>query len=487
MFWAVISGLLLGVMVRSFFTLGFGFVALGLVIGMGLLFLQQRSALVLALVCIGCALGVLRMQSGIVEPLNLLDAQRGNTVVLQGTVSAEPDAREKSTRLTLDVDSVTFASSTYATNVRVLVNAPPYTNVSFGDRVSARGTVGVPEAFDTGLGREFKYDAYLAKDGILYELSFAQVSIVSVGEMVWYQYFEYGALWVKQQFERGIGDTLSEPQAGLAAGITVGDKRGIGATWSEIFRSVGLTHIIVLSGYNIMVVIGFFSWALSGARRSVQILGGMSVAFFFILMTGFASATVRASLMASIAVVGRVTGRVYLASRALALVALGIVMWNPYVLAFDPGFQLSVLATGGLIWIAPLVSRSCSMIPERYGLREIVATSIGTQVAVFPLLLYQTGTLSSVSLPANILVLVIIPLAMMCSFVAGVCGALLGSWGVWCALPAHLLLSYVLWVAEKLSLLPFAQMHVPAFSIGIVIVLYGIMMWWVLQKQTAGN
>jgi competence protein ComEC len=179
--------------------------------------------------------------------------------------------------------------------------------------------------------------------------------------------------------------------------------------------------------------------------------------------------------MALIAVFARATHRVYLGERALAATAFVMVMWNPWTLAFDPSFQLSALATLGLILFTPLFAAWFSRVPERFGLREILASTCATQLMVLPLLLYQNGNLSLVALPANLLALAPVPLAMLFSFIAAIGGMLFGTYAALVALPAYALLWYIVTIAQLLANLPFAAVSLGAFSAWWMFAAYALM------------
>lgn len=410
------------------------------------------------------------MDSAILAPDPAFVSQLGEKVALEGFVFNEPDVREASVRIPLRLES----------GMGILVVAPAHADVRYGDRVHAEGILRLPESFETGVGREFNYPAYLARDGISYELAFANVETVGRGAP---NPIKSLAIWTKQKFLEGLGRVLPEPHAGLAGGITVGDKRGLGADLSDVFRTVGLIHIVVLSGYNIMIVMEGLSRLLGWfhASRYIRLGTTIFIAVFFALMTGLASASVRAAAMATLAVIGKATGRMYLASRALGLVAAGMVLWNPYILAFDPGFQLSVLATAGLIVFTPAVVTRLKFVTRKFGLREIAATTLGTQIAVLPLLLYQSGQLPLFSLPANLLALIAVPWAMLLSALAALGGIIFGSFGVVLAFPAYVLLAYIVEVGELLAVLPYASVELPAFSAWWLVAVYGVMLVWTLR------
>jgi len=418
-----------------------------------------------------------------------LDVWVGEKVVIEGVVSDEPDARENNVRLPVRVSTVrepkasNVAGFVVESDVKVLVVAPPHMQAEYGDIVRAEGELRLPEAFDAGAGREFNYPAFLAKDGIGYELSFAQVEVVGESRR---NPLKAAAIWIKQMYLAGLAMALPEPQAGLAGGITAGDKRGLGSELSETFRIVGLIHIVVLSGYNITVVIQFLEWLFGSTRLWIRSSVAVMVAVFFALITGLASSSVRAASMAVIATVGKATGRTYLASRALALVAAGMVLWNPFVLAFDPGFQLSIIATLGLIFISPLFEARLQWVTARLGLREIASATLGTQAAVLPLILFQSGALSIYSLPANLLALIVVPWAMLLSFIAGVAGTVLGPVAPVVGFPAYILLWYVTKVADFFAWLPFSAVTIPAFSAAWLFVAYVALIAVVvaMQKRT---
>jgi len=475
---AVIFGFLAGVFARSFYPLGFavaGFAVLIAVISILFAYFDdtKRTALIIfAIALIAFAGGILRMNSAVLigdpELTNRLDKK----VTIEGVVSDEPDVRESNIRLSVKAGEIILGTSTKAIRAGVLVVAPHNTPVQYGARVRAEGTLRLPRAFEVGDGREFSYPEYLAKDGIGYELAFAQVEILSVGGG---NIIKESAIWVKQKFLEGLGLALGEPQAGLGGGITVGAKRGLGKELSAIFISVGLIHVVVLSGYNIMLVMNGALRMFSSAPRLFRLFLGAFIAIFFALMTGGASSSVRAAAMAVIGVVGRATGRLYLASRALGVVALGMVVWNPFTLSFDLGFQLSVLATLGLIWFTPIFSARLKWITEKFALREITASTLGTQLAVLPLLLYQNGQLPLFSLPANLFALIAIPPAMTASALASVAGLIAEPVATLVALPAYILLSYIIEIAKFFASLPFSSVAIGAFSAWWMFLAYALM------------
>ena len=474
--WTITGGFLVGVLMRSLVPISssFGLFVLVLAIAWSVALLGRRDASRLRIFVpvwlVACVLGAVRMDTSILRGAPGLDKNIGSVIEFDGVVFDEPDARDTSVRV--PVRSV--ATSSESQTAVVLVILPARTDIFYGEKVKVRGTLVLPRSFDDGAGRQFNYPGYLVAQGIGYELDRAE--LIQPGEFAGNPIVA-GAYLIKEAIISGLERALPEPHAGLAGGITVGEKRALGKDVTQEFRTVSLVHIIVLSGYNISVVITYLFALLSRLRapRYLRFGSGAVVALFFAVMTGFAPASLRAALMALIAISGQMSNRIYRPERALALVALCMVAWNPYVLVFDPGFQLSFLATLGLMLFSPLFEHVYNRAPRSFLLRETLVATSSAQLSVLPLLLYESGNLSLVGIFANIVVLPVIPLAMACSAIAAIFGVITPVIAPILGLPAQLLLAYVLAVVHIFSQVPFASVTVPAFSAWWLLPIYAIL------------
>lgn len=432
--------------------------------GYGILKEHQKTLLV-GLFLFGVIFGGLRVLPELEKP-DTLDSFIGIETTIEGRVVQEVDVRETHIRLTVAYE-----------DVRVLVTTDKFIPVSFGDIISAAGELSVPEAFKTDTGRIFKYDTYLAKDDIYYTLPFAEVKVLEKGGVS----FRGFLFEVKNFFLRNISNAIPEPHSALGGGITVGAKRSLGDDLLHAFQVTGLIHIVVLSGYNVTIIAEAIMRFLGFLPQRVALsLGAGSIALF-VFMVGAGATIVRAGIMAILALIARATGRTYALTRALMFAGVLMLFLNPLILLYDPSFQLSFIATLGLIHVAPRIEKCLPWVSEKFGLREIIAATIGTQIAVFPLLLYLTGLLSLSSLPANMLVLPIIPLAMLLTLITGIFGSIPGL-GIILGLPAYISLSYVLVLVEFISSIPGSAVTLPPFPIWVTLLLYGIIMWFLWRK-----
>ncbi len=360
-----------------------------------------------------------------------------------------------------------------ASDLLIRMKAKLYPRFHYGDTISFTGKLSAPFNFKSDTGRSFDYKSYLAKDDIFYEIKSAAVVLANPDK----KWSVTSVLFkIKRGFVNNLNSALGEPHSALAAGLVVGEKAALGKDLLNDFRTVGLIHIVVLSGFNITIVADALRRLLSRLPRVWGIVvGGIGIALFGILVGGGAT-VIRSCFMASVALSADLIRRDYNVVRALAFAACLMLIQNPMILLHDPSFQLSFLATLGLVLLASPIEARLTFIPDKFGMRGIVAATTSTQIFVSPFILYMMGQLSIVGVVVNILVLPFIPVTMLAVFLTGAGGFIsmflshIFGWG------AHLLLAYELFMVEHFARLPFAAVYLPPFSGWWVIGFYAIFM-----------
>ncbi len=395
----------------------------------------------------------------------------GKSVSVEGLVIAAPDIRLNNQRLTINPKNQ---------EANILAVIPKSTEVSYGDMVKVTGLLETPDNFVTSSGKEFNYERYLANQDIYFIINNADIEIISHRHGSTIQSWLYK---LRDAFMRNVGQVISPPESNLADGLILGARGGFDAKMRDEFISTGTIHIIALSGYNVTIVAeGTMKILGLIFAQTVGIMFGIIIIILFILLAGASSTAIRAGIMAVIVLFARLTGRTYDAGRALVIAALLMIAYDPRVLT-DISFQLSFIATFGVLFITPKVIGWVKFLPIKFGFREVVATTIAATIAVLPILLYSTGILSLVSLPANILILPFIPITMFMSFLVGIFGFISPLVALPFAYIAHLLLLYILSIIHFFASLPFASITIQSFPLIITIVLYGLLLWWVFKKQ----
>lgn len=469
---ALITGILFGGAVGNILPL---FLCIAVALLALFIFRKRKVYLIALLFLFVVMVGMLRVQS--VEDRSLVDHDFTNQQVqVTGQVVDEVDVREGYVRITVEAHTI---DADHVDPLRILVSAQKH-GISFGDYVYVKGEITKPEDFYTESGRLFRYENFLAVDDIHYQISFPDTVRSWEGSGSSFR----GILFsLKHWYLDGISASLPEPHAALGGGITVGAKRSLGDVWLEIFRITGLIHIVVLSGYNVTIIAEAIMRSLTFTSRRIALGVGIFAISGFVLMVGAGATIVRAGIMAVLGLIARATGRTYAVMRALMLAGGIMLLFNPLLLLNDPSFQLSFIATLGLIYIAPRIEQYLGWVPSRLGLREIFSATIGTQIAVLPLLLYLTGLLSFIALFANLLVLPFLPLAMATTFVAGIVGNIINTAAPLFAFPAYLLLGFVLGVADFLAQIPFAAVTVPPFPLWGMVCMYLLILFFIIKTS----
>ncbi|HEY4508836.1 MAG TPA: ComEC/Rec2 family competence protein [Candidatus Paceibacterota bacterium] len=474
---SLVSGFILGIALGSFVPISLGFflilIFIGVVFYVYQYFLEGQNRLIMTLASVamlGVLCGVGRMYFSDLYTASHLDKYVGQKISAEGIIVGEPDVRETNTKLTVLVQTV-VSRGVLDTKVRerILVTVPIYPEYSYGDKVKMIVTLVEPKNIENEDGRVFDYKGYLRVRRIWYTSKFTTIQLESAG---------HGAIIknilfkIKHAFTTSLGNALPQPESSLMAGLLLGTKQSLGKEILAEFQRTGTSHVVVLSGYNIAIVATSIMSFLKFLPKNLSFgFGVVSIILFTVLSGGGASAW-RAAIMVLVALFAKKMNRDYKIGRVLGFTIIAMLAPNPLLLVFDPSFQLSVLATIGIIFVSPLVSPYLSKIPERLGLREIISTTIATQITVLPFLIYNTGILSLVSLPVNILILGTIPTAMLLGFITGMIG-LVSLWLSFIpAFFAYILLWYQLTVVHLGASLTFGAITLPVFSPIVLVFIY---------------
>jgi len=428
-------------------------------------------SLCLLLLCAGVVRTQWYEQQFIDSPLL---TQIDERVTIVGTVSREPDKRANFTQLFVQTDTDT-----------VLVRADRFADVRYGDVVEMTGRIEQPEVFETDTNRVFDYPSYLKVRQVQFIMGFASVQLVDRGQG---NPLLAGLYIAKDHFVATLEQALPSPEVDLGVGLLLGVKQALGDELETAFRQTGIIHIVVLSGYNVMLVVGFFWWISSWFLQiRGRIIFGLVGITLFALLVGLSATVVRASIMAAILLIGKLMGRLYDVLRALLFAAAVMVLINPYILLYDIGFQLSFMATLGLVLVLPQFESTLQTHATGLKLRDLFMATLVTQLFVLPLLMFHIGEVSLVSVIVNMLVLPMVPIAMLGSFVTGLVGLVWIEAAALLGLLAQLPLTYIIILATWFARLPFAAVVVPQIPVWVMLGMYlvpaGLFAWWRWSRQ----
>ncbi len=365
----------------------------------------------------------------------------------------------------------------------VLATLPRYPELEYGDIIKLSGKLAVPGMID-----DFNYANYLKPKKVSYIMQNPRQSEIigrnnDIKTAILRPLYRF-----KKNFESAINRSLGEPEASLAAGIITGSKRTLSDDLTKSLQSSGLTHIVALSGYNVTIIIVALSALMGGVLHKRQILFfGSILAIFFILMTGAAPSVVRAGIISLLILFGQSMGKKAYMTNILLLAASLMLFFNPYLLLYDTGFQLSFLAFCGLIYLSrplkKILTRSrLNILPEN--IKGMLSETLSAQIAVLPLIAATFGRVSLIAPLSNVLVLGVIPLAMLLAAITGFLGMISAFLGVMFGLVAWPVLSYIVLVSKYSAELPLSSITVAGFSQILLFFIYIILIVYLIGRDS---
>ena len=377
----------------------------------------SRTLLVLLAVAALAAAGHARGSEADARPPPPLASLEG-VHEITGVVRSDPRVLGAITRLDLRVESIGGAAA--EGGLRLTLPAPRQP-LRAGDRIAATVEVERPGAFE-----EFDYAAFLRSRGIHAIAAYPErwTLIERDAEHAVVDALRGLRRWALGNIERA----LPEPEASLAAGMLLGRQRTMPAGLEEDLRRTGTTHLLVVSGQNIALLLGTAVGLLGAvvARRQAALIA-LALLPGYVVLTGAEPPVVRAAIMAVGIAIAALSGRrtpawIYL------LYALALMLALRPLLIRDVAFQLSATATAGVLLLAPpLRDRALARLgvaPSGLatGFVEGAAVAVGASLAVLPVQAAAFGTLPLLQAPANVVVAPLYEATVLVAVIAALLG-----------------------------------------------------------------
>jgi len=439
-----------------------GFLIAGLIF-ISVLF-KYKKIVVIGFCILFLVLGIYRWQPVINDGLS-------KEAVLIGTVSEEPDIRENNQKLTV------------RTAEKILVTTGRYPEYKYGDKLKITGKLESPSEDING----FNYKNYLAKDGIFSIMSFPKIELIGrgFGSPIIKNLFSF-----KDKFKEISRSYISPPEVGVLEALVFGQEEGISREWREKLNLTGTRHIAAVSGMNITIIASLILalFLSMGLWRQQAFYLSIVLLTLYILMIGAPASAVRAGVMAGIFLFAQKSGRMSQGQGAVIFAASFMLALNPLLLRFDIGFQLSFLAIMGIIYLQPIFSSWLEKIPDYkiFPLRATIAATLSAQVFTLPILIYNFGYVSLVSLPANILIVPFLAPITILIFIFGLSGMIFSPFGWIFSWPVWLAMNYLTRVVDIFSKIPLNVFKIENLHWAWLAVFYlilGLLIWRRREKE----
>lgn len=385
----------------------------------------NRRKIIVVFVCL--TVFILRYWSALPEKSpNQVGFYKGGRITVQGVVLMPPEKGEVRVR----VQNLTLLKSKREVEGEIIAQQVRTDDIRYGDTVKVQGVLEEGRSTDPRLGGVMRrpYISVVAQDegGVLSSLYVLRTKII-----------------------KRLMELFPDPAAGFAAGLLVGSRAEITYEVLQQVRRTGLTHVLALSGFNIVILITFISHLLGFLKRNSAHLCTLIFIVLFTILVGASASVVRAAVMGSLGLVAQLVGRPSKAMRSLWITCFVMAMTDPFIVIWDIGFQLSFAATAGLLLFSDSIEKRLTFLPEFAGIRSSLTATMAAHVFTLPIILYYFGGVSLIAPLANVLVLPFIPILMLGSFLSLIMGKIV-------AAPTYVLFKIVFWIIQLLAELPFA-------------------------------
>ena len=245
----------------------------------------------------------------------------------------------------------------------------------------------------------------------------------------------FAALEVIRIALREKSRSIGGDSGALIPGMVIGDVSLQRPKFTKEMLEAGLSHLTAVSGANFAIVSAFL-FALIGfifPSRKVKVIATIIALAIFVLLVRPTPSVLRAAVMALVFLIAKLSGNRSAAINSLALAISALLLLNPFQ-AFEAGFILSVLATSGLIFVAPSIAARIKG-PKLIG--ELVSIPMAATLFCSPYLMFLSGGMNLSAIPLNIAAAPAVPFVTVIAFLA-----------TSLVLPAPFLAEYLLYLAN---------------------------------------
>ena len=386
-----------------------------------------------------------------------------NPIGLIGVLSSAQEIQHNRIRWILKSEYILSQDSILPVRAKLLVSSKDTTlRAQTGQRVFIRGYLSKPPGKRNPGG--FDYRSYLARQNIsaiFYPKKGDPVRVLSSNHVGLFRTDLVASL--RNNFSRQITHHLGQTEeAFLLKGLLLGQRGQIDREIQQRFARTGVIHVLAVSGLHVgfilLLLLGFFSiLRLPEIPRTILVILAL---IFYASLTGGKPPVVRASLMATIILLGYLLQRRSNVVNSLAVAALILLMVNPFML-FDAGFQLSFLAVLGIVLFYNRLMNFFQFSPQngfqrflKMKLLPLLIVSFAAQLGTLPLTLYYFHRLPTYALLANLVVVPLVFVIVALGFALITLGPLLPFLGSLLAWPVKTLLTFLIQFVTLFSGLP---------------------------------
>jgi len=286
-----------------------------------------------------------------------------------------------------------------------------------GQRISVMGKLYKPKVA-TNPG-SFDFSTYLAQQGAFAGLAGRKVELLTEDTPS-----KQGWWALRQRILRSHTSSLGIPEGPLVSAMVMGSQAVnlyLSTTIKDEFSRIGLAHAFAASGFQVSLILSIVLLLTAKLSRRVQFISAVITLAIFVGLTGPQPPILRAVVMGTAGLIAPLLNRKINPIGSLIFAGSLLLLINP-LLIWDLSFQLSFLATLGLIVTVPAIIKRLSWMPPI--LTSVIAIPLAASIWTLPLQIYVFKIVSPYSVIVNIIATPLITIISIGGFISAIIGAI---------------------------------------------------------------
>lgn len=355
-------------------------------------------------------------------------------------------------------------------------------NIAFpqiGDKITASGTLRVPRGYKNP--GQLDTNLLLKSQGISGNLSCGKRP-VKIEPQEGHSFMRW-IFSVRAHYLKSMEQVMPKADAAAIFAMLFGGYEGINEQLVDSFTVTGIVHILSVSGSHISLIAAVMAWLglIFRLPRKLTAILVIAIIIIYSMLAGLVPPVIRSGIMGALSFAAVALGREKEARRILLITGLVMLLISPLLL-FNISFQLSFMATAGLLYIAPNIRKMLERLPLSTAIAMNLAITIAATLSTLPIIAWYFNVLSLSALIANLVVVPIVELIIILGLAAGIL-ALLPLIGSLIFMLDSLLLGIVFELTKILAAIPYSQIYMPSLSLAISMIYYLLLAGLALDKK----
>lgn len=314
----------------------------------------------------------------------------------------------------------------------------------------------------------FDYQKYLYSDNVYGTINCSYVEIIDkdVNNLVYS---------LQNKIRNNMLKIFDKETAGILIGMLIGETNDISESTQENFKESGITHLLAVSGANVMMIISISNFLFSKlVGRKYDYIFSVSFIIFFTLIASSSASVVRASIMAITNIILNLLLKKSNPIYNLSFSVLLITIFNPLAIE-NVGLVLSIFGTLGIILLSKDLNTILGKLVQNKLLKETASVTLSAQIFLLPIMAYYFNNVSLVSLISNLITVPIsesLSVISLCSFITSLISIKIAK--ILTFVP-KVIVKYVLFMSKTCADLDFLNFTVETPKLWMILIFYSVL------------